>query len=220
MGFFSALSRFFSSLFGGKKHHTATDIHTVISKPDWQGEKDEHISPPVVTPTVTTPTITPTTTTTATSVSQPSSSTAAFMRIERFVRNEQVALGKVFIDNVEVGFSLEGTGGALKKYANAGNYTLGLRDKGGLHQTYTIRFKQVHKGMLWVKGITGSPYAYIHIGKTAADSAGSIIIGTAYKENQGKYELENSQAAYLKCYQLLVAALTKEDKLTLQIIDR
>ena len=66
-----------------------------------------------------------------------------------------------------------------------GTYNITLRTEGGMYQDYTERFgSDFNKGMLWVRDVPGFEYILIHIGNTAEDTSGCLLVGDSQNNNQ------------------------------------
>ena len=67
----------------------------------------------------------------------------------------------------------------------AGTYDITLRKEGGMYQSYNERFgTEFSKGMLWVRNVNNFEYIYIHIGNTAEDTSGCLLVGDTQNNNQ------------------------------------
>lgn len=85
----------------------------------------------------------------------------------------------------------------------AGRYDIKLRTEGGMTQRYAQRFPDMHKGMLWLQEVPMFEWVYIHIGNTAADTEGCILVGMERSGNT----ISRSKVAYCLLYPLVVATL-------------
>lgn len=61
-----------------------------------------------------------------------------------------------------------------------GVYELGLRTEGAMHPKYAQRFPAWHRGMIWLQDVPGFEYVYLHIGNTARDTLGCVLLGLGY----------------------------------------
>ncbi|MEM9934868.1 MAG: DUF5675 family protein [Bacteroidota bacterium] len=136
--------------------------------------------------------------------------------LERIEAGQQGTLGKLFLDGEFISYTLETT---HEQALPEGEYELSLRNEGGKHATYYFKFKEEHKGMLWVKDVASHPYAMIHMGNKIEDSYGGILLGTSYSngvENE-EWTLENSEEAYLKIYDKLADRILDGQEVILHI---
>ena len=91
----------------------------------------------------------------------------------------------------------------------SGTYNITLRTKGRIHEKYKSRFKDIHKGTLWVRNVPNFKYILIHCGNTDDHSAGCLIIGEYQKNNQVYKNgyVGSSTDAYKRIYPLIAKAL-------------
>ena len=88
----------------------------------------------------------------------------------------------------------------------AGSYSLDLRTEGGMTQRYEKRFPDMHQGMVWLRQVPMFEWVYIHIGNTARDTEGCILVGLAKAENR----IVSSVAAYKLIYPRIVKSILNE----------
>lgn len=102
----------------------------------------------------------------------------------------------------------------------AGEYAIKFRKEGGRHATYWYKFGDIHKGMLWIKGVPNMPHVDIHIGNQHTDAQGGILVGTqvqnAEKADTAR-EVWYSEAAYEKIYAPIAAHLDGGGRVLLKI---
>lgn len=96
----------------------------------------------------------------------------------------------------------------------AGNYKLGLRTEGPLHQKYLRRFPEMHQGMIHILDVPNFKYIYIHTGNDDEDTEGCVLVGDSVK---GGY-VSNSVITYRKIYPPIVENILKQP-IYINIID-
>ena len=58
----------------------------------------------------------------------------------------------------------------------AGEYEIKLRTVGGFNDKYSRRFKDIHKGMLWLQDVPNFKWVLIHCGNTDEHTAGCLLV--------------------------------------------
>lgn len=102
----------------------------------------------------------------------------------------------------------------------AGTYDICLRTIGGYHHRYENRFRDIHKGMLWLQDVPNFEYILIHCGNTEEHTAGCLLVGYDPKRVRGgEYELYKSTMAYMNIYPAIAQALEDGENVTIKIID-
>jgi hypothetical protein len=127
--------------------------------------------------------------------------------------------GKLFINDVFECFTVEDQQQIIKVMHEtripAGTYDISLRDFGGHHERYKVKFKEIHRGMLWLRNVPGFQHILIHVGNTDDDSSGCILVCTVVDDEKGiGYK---STEAYLKLYRKVVDAFAKGEKIQITI---
>ena len=85
-----------------------------------------------------------------------------------------------------------------------GYYDLGFRNEGGKYREYTKKFVG-HKGMIEVQNVLGRKYILFHIGNTAKDSEGCILLGNRANTNlKEKGFVCNSKDTYIKYFSIKI----------------
>jgi len=102
----------------------------------------------------------------------------------------------------------------------AGTYKITLRTTGGLHGRYKKRFKDIHRGMLWVRDVPNFKYILIHCGNTDEHTGGCLLVGETQESNIKKSNgfVGRSTAAYFDMYSHVASAVECED-VTITYID-
>jgi len=98
-----------------------------------------------------------------------------------------------------------------------GVYPLTLRTEGGMHKRYAARFAW-HRGMLWLQGVPGFEWVYIHVGNTHDHTEGCILVG----EMPGRPEcaeasVSQSVKAYARLCALVHAATDNGEPVTVRV---
>jgi hypothetical protein len=119
-------------------------------------------------------------------------------------------------------FSLEDGYNERKVYGKtripAGNYEIKLRNVGNVTKTYERRFKNMHKGMLWLQDVPNFEWVYIHIGNNHNHTEGCILVGdTVVNSPDTDHRLKDSAAAYIRLYQKVVDELEKGERVFIRI---
>lgn len=132
---------------------------------------------------------------------------------------EGTTLGRLYIDGQFVCDTLEDPPQDEKIMHKTripyGTYNITLRTVGGFHERYLKRFPDFHKGMLWLRNVPNFEYILIHIGNTADDSSGCILVGQRYNQTT----IVNSTSTYERVYKIVLEAIEAGEKVTIQIID-
>lgn len=126
--------------------------------------------------------------------------------LKRVISNDQCTIGRMTVFGTEV-WTLEDPQQEHKVYGEtripAGKYKLQLRNEGGMTQRYAYAFPNMHRGMIELKNVPMFEWVYIHIGNTAKDTEGCILVGLARDENR----IISSRAAYERIYPMIVDAI-------------
>lgn len=167
------------------------------------------------------------------------SAPALNLQIERYSFGEKDTLGKFYINGKFYSYTLEDVHPSKGKslfafngnqenglYFNcipAGFYELVLRATGGgMHTTYTLKYPDMHKGMLSLLNVPKKPYVFFQIGTSEADTKGCIIVGEKIigEENITQERgIQGSEDAYSVIYPLVAEYLVKGGKVYLTITD-
>ncbi len=139
----------------------------------------------------------------------------------RFTSDDDATISQVYVDGQFFCFGLEDEKRQVKVPGEtripAGAYKVGLRTAGSISPKYAAQFPDLHQGMLHLLDVVNFDWIYIHIGNTAAHTAGCLLVG--YGVNvAGKYRLANSTDAYEDLYRRVVGAAAGGD-LVIDFID-
>ena len=136
--------------------------------------------------------------------------------VKRETESSEWTQGKLYVDNVYECFTLEDQKQVVKVMHETripgGTYKVKLREFGGHHEKYKVKFPDFHKGMLWLQDVPGFHDILIHIGNTDDDSSGCLLVGMTF--TNGK--VTSSTIAYTNLYKKVVKAAL-EGNLTITI---
>ncbi len=149
------------------------------------------------------------------------------LELQRFSSGEYDTLG-LLLERTTLGrrflcFTLEDEARAVKVKGEtripAGTYRLDLRRAGGLHTKYAELFP-FHRGMLWLVGVPGFEWVYLHIGNDEDDTAGCPLVGDQVLSNVlGPGKLLYSSRAYQRIYPSIASAIEVGGEVTLDVVD-
>lgn len=103
----------------------------------------------------------------------------------------------------------------------AGTYRLSLREWGGFHERYAKRFRNLHKGMLWVRDVPDFTNILIHCGNTDEHTAGCLLLGQTQTSNRASPDgfVGRSTEAYVDVYPVVADALETGEEVTITYVD-
>ena len=92
---------------------------------------------------------------------------------------------------------------------SAGEYTLGLKTHGRLHDKYQFRFPELHVGMIELLDVPNFTDILIHCGNTNEDTSGCLLVGDTQENNNTKKSgfIGKSTFAYFRIYKSISEAL-------------
>ena len=103
----------------------------------------------------------------------------------------------------------------------AGTYKVILRKIGRIHENYTKRFADIHRGTLHVINVPNFKYILIHCGNTDEHTSGCLLVGDSQTNNQIKKDgfIGSSTNAYKRVYPPIADALECEEEVTITYVD-
>lgn len=143
--------------------------------------------------------------------------------VKRLISNKDETLSAIYIDGDLECFGLEDEF-RTKKVAGetripSGRYPIKLRTEGSIHPKYQAMFPDLHKGMLWLQGVPGFKWIYIHIGNKDEHTAGCLLVAQGSRiDALGSVTLQNSKIAYQALYERVIDAAW-HGSLEVEIID-
>jgi hypothetical protein len=99
-----------------------------------------------------------------------------------------------------------------------GTYEIDLRTTSPMAAKYAERYGKKHRGMMWLKNVPNFDYVYIHVGNDEDDTEGCILVGRTLDPQKGF--IGESVNAYKELYPLVMAALERNERVTLTITDQ
>jgi hypothetical protein len=96
-----------------------------------------------------------------------------------------------------------------------GTYEIKLRTEGLKHEEYKKKFS-FHRGMLWLQDVPNFEYVLIHIGNTAEDTNGCILVGSNVVNDNF---ISGSSIAYVRLYFHVMRAFDSGEKVYIKIIN-
>lgn len=144
--------------------------------------------------------------------------------VDRYLSNDDATLSKVFLEGNFECYGLEDEYREMSAKVMgetripAGTYKVTARKEGGFHGRYSNdrRFKDFHRGMLWIRDVPNFKWVLIHVGNTVEDTAGCLLVGTSANENN--MTVGASAAAYTKLYKKVIDA-AEAGNLTITFVD-
>lgn len=152
------------------------------------------------------------------------------LTVKRFADNGNASLGILYINGKFECFTVEDEERKIKKAGETripnGTYDVSLREEGGYHNKYKIRYPRIHKGMLCISnapdwkiikdGMTFQ-YILIHTGNSEKHTDGCLLVNDAVS---GKtFSGQSSVDAYKELYPKVANALIIGEKVTITYTD-
>jgi len=132
--------------------------------------------------------------------------------VERFDKGSDDTLGRLYIDDKLICFTIEDEMRAVKVKGNTaipfGTYKIGTRHS----PKFSPKFGH---DMLWIKEVPGFEYILIHTGNTEADTEGCLIVVSKLGVLNGKRAVLESKKAYDIVYKAIKGALDKGIEVTI-----
>jgi hypothetical protein len=142
------------------------------------------------------------------------------IKVQRLFNNDIYTGGAIYIDGVMKGYTLEDPF-RLDKIKGitripAGVFQMALRTEGTMNIRYKEKFK-FHKGMLYIKNIPNFEYVYIHIGNTAKDTSGCILVGLVAEFCCNS--IQKSELCYKSIYPMIAKAILNKENVSIHVVD-
>ena len=131
------------------------------------------------------------------------------LEVLRYNSQDTYTDGMLFIDGEFACYTLEDAHKDTKIYGETripdGTYQMTLRTEGGFHSRYSARYREKHKGMLWVRNVPNFEYILIHVGNTPKDTAGCLLVGDQPIRDEAF--IAGSRKTYEAIYPIIATAL-------------
>lgn len=126
------------------------------------------------------------------------------IKVERFIHHPDCEIGRVYVNNEFVCFSIEDANRPNKIKGETciplGKYPLGTR--------LSPRFSKIfNHDMIWVQNVPGFEFILIHWGNTIKDTEGCLIIGDKIGIVNQLDAVLNSRNTYVKFYDKVIASI-------------
>ena len=147
------------------------------------------------------------------------------LQVKRLTDSGESTIGALYIDGKFECWTLEDEHRTKKVFGSTripkGKYTITLRKEGGHHTRYLKKFgEDFHKGMLHVRNVPNFKYILIHIGNSADDTAGCLLVGDIANNNKiNKGRISQSTNAYKRMYEKVRNAIIKGEDVSIEYIN-
>ncbi len=130
-------------------------------------------------------------------------------------------IGALYIDGLWQCWTLEDTQ-RFEKIAGqtrilSGTYPIHLRTGSPMSDRYAERYPTEHRGMLWLQGVPGFTYVYIHPGNDEDDTDGCLLVGEEVQ--MGARTVGPSIPAYRRIYRPIADAVEGGESVQITIRD-
>jgi hypothetical protein len=140
------------------------------------------------------------------------------LTLTRLNDNGISTLGSLGVDKL-LFYTIEDTYRAKKVWGKtripSGRYEIKLRTEGKKHEQYKKKYS-FHKGMLELQNVPGFKNILIHVGNTAIDSSGCVLVATDIIDENN---VSGSIVAYIKLYLHVIKAFNRNEQVYINIID-
>lgn len=152
------------------------------------------------------------------------------LKVERYKSNNVSTLGRMYIDDLQQCFTCEGAHHEPKIFGKtripAGTYHVHLKPIGSsrFDHEYSEKFKDIgYAGMLELQGVPDFEGVLIHIGNSAKDTEGCILLGTTPVEHPdvlGSFDVESSTVAFKAFYPIVRDVLQRGEGVVITVEDK
>lgn len=145
------------------------------------------------------------------------------MNIEliRLKDNGISTVGYLLINNVFECFTLEDTYNFPKIHGKTripdGTYRIDLRVDSPMSNRYKAKYGDMHKGMLWLRGVPDFDWVYFHVGNREDDTDGCVLLGKTCSTLVSNQSISGSVLAYKDTYPKIAKAILDGENVTVTI---
>lgn len=129
--------------------------------------------------------------------------------------NEKATIGKLFINGIFVADTVEPAIGVGKGPIPEGTYPVVFRTEGSHHESYGIKFPDIHKGMLHIVNVPNFKYILIHIGNRPKDTLGCLLVGRRNPDLNSNWLILDSTITYKQLYKVVSSAMVDGEEVTI-----
>jgi len=152
------------------------------------------------------------------------------LKVLRIGDNGNATLGVFYINGILACGTVEDEERSIKVAGETripnGKYKVGLRKEGGFHNRYSVKYGDMHKGMLaiynandWKIKADGMEFQYvlIHNGNTEKHTAACLLLNNSidFRTNTGGSSVD----AYKEWYPIIADAVERGEDVTIEYID-
>lgn len=146
----------------------------------------------------------------------------SMIKVTRFHHGSEATIGALSYRGIFQCFTLEDPHQAEKIYGRtriqAGAYEVKVRTVGGFHARYGKKYDW-HKGMLQIADVPGFEFILVHIGNSAKDTEGCLLVGEQCSiDYLHGGTIQRSAAAYSSLYKTVIDDALSGD-LVIRIVD-
>jgi len=144
----------------------------------------------------------------------------------RFSQSNDDTLSLLFLDGKFECFILEDEEREVKVPGKTripeGTYEVKLRkDASPMNDSYSEKYPELHKGMLWLQDVPGFEWIYIHIGNKHEHTDGCLLTGDSLSSNVedagGVGYVGSSGKAYKRLYAKVLEVMEKGNKVWITV---
>ena len=147
------------------------------------------------------------------------------LTVIRYSNGADSTMGLLMINGTFAAYTLEDEYREVKVMGEtripAGRYEVVLRNEGGHHERYKVKYKDVHKGMLHITNVPNFQWILIHVGNDDDDTAGCLLLGDqsiSNVNNDGR--ILQSTNAYKRVYPIIANTLEMGEKVFITYLNQ